>query len=117
MKKELTDLPVRTDPPATTDVSERPTLFKRILRRMAPTDLRLGALRRFAFSITLLNVVGHAVLGFEQSWAQLLFAALTAWGIEIILELIEAAAQGRPTPLRGGLKPAIDYLLPAHITG
>ncbi|MGH8931656.1 MAG: enediyne biosynthesis protein UnbU [Egibacteraceae bacterium] len=84
---------------------------------MAPTDLRLGALRRFAFSITLLNVVGHAVLGFEQSWAQLLFAALCAWGIEITLELIEAAVQGRPTPLRGGLKQAIDYLLPAHITG
>jgi hypothetical protein len=84
---------------------------------MVSGDLRIAALRRFAVAITVLNVVGHAILGFEQSWAQLCFAALTAWGIEAALELVEAAVQRRPTPLRGGLGQAIDYLLPAHITG
>ncbi len=33
-------------------------------------DMRLGALRRFAIAITVLNVLGHTVLGFEQSLAQ-----------------------------------------------
>ncbi|NEQ87997.1 MAG: enediyne biosynthesis protein UnbU, partial [Moorea sp. SIO2I5] len=31
---------------------------------------RLGGLRRFAIAITVLNLLGHTVLGFEQSWAQ-----------------------------------------------
>ena len=31
-------------------------------------DLRLAALRRFAIAITILNVLGHTVLGFEQAW-------------------------------------------------
>lgn len=107
----------RAAPPTTVAPSLRLTRSRKILRRMAPADPRIGALRRFAVAITILNVVGHAVLGFEQSWAQLLFAVLAAWGIEITLELVEAAAQRRPTPLHGGLKQAIDYLLPAHITG
>ena len=32
-------------------------------------DLRLPALRRFAIAISVLNIFGHAVLGFEQSLA------------------------------------------------
>jgi hypothetical protein len=30
---------------------------------------RLADLRRFAIAITVLNILGHTVLGFEQSWA------------------------------------------------
>jgi hypothetical protein len=45
----------------------------------AERDLRLPALRRFAVAITLLNVFGHTVLGFEQSWAQPLAALVTAY--------------------------------------
>jgi hypothetical protein len=104
-------------PPSATASRQRFTRLREILRKMAPADPRIGALRRFGASITIFNIVGHAVLGFEQSWAQLLFAVLAAWGIEITLELAEAAVQQRPTPLRGGIKQAIDYLLPAHITG
>jgi enediyne polyketide synthase len=33
-------------------------------------DFRLAALWRFATAITLLNLLGHFYLGFEQSWAQ-----------------------------------------------
>ena len=83
-----------------------------------PKDLRLPALRRFAFAITLLNVLGHTVLGFEQSWAAPLVGIGTAYAAEIALELIAAWQQGRrPRFLTGGPIGAIDFLLSAHITG
>ena len=53
-------------------------------------DLRLPALRRFAFAITLLNVAGHTVLGFEQAWATPLLALAVAYGTELLLETVEA---------------------------
>ncbi len=83
-------------------------------------DLRLAALRRFAFAITLLNVLGHTVLGFEQSWAAPLVGIATAYAAEIALELVAAWQQGRrPRFLAGGLTltGAVDFLLSAHITG
>ena len=83
-----------------------------------PKDLRLPALRRFAFAITLLNVLGHTVLGFEQSWAAPLVGLGAAYATEIALELIAAWQQGRrPRLLTGGPVGAIDFLLSAHITG
>jgi len=78
---------------------------------------RLPALRRFAFAITLLNVFGHTVLGFEQSWAQPLIALATAYLLEILLEFVGAWAETRPQGFAGGIGKFIDYLLPAHITG
>ena len=78
---------------------------------------RLAGLRRFAIAITLLNVLGHSFLGFEQSIAQPLVALATAYSCELGLELIEAWANRRPpkfTKEQGGL---IDFLLSAHITG
>ncbi len=84
----------------------------------APKDLRLPALRRFAFAITLLNVLGHTVLGFEQSWAAPLVGIGAAYAAEIALELIAAWQQGRrPRFLAGGPVGAVDFLLSAHITG
>ena len=83
-----------------------------------PKDLRLPALRRFAFAITLLNVLGHTVLGFEQSWAAPLVGIGAAYATEIALELIAAWQQGRrPRFLGGGTVGAVDFLLSAHITG
>jgi hypothetical protein len=85
---------------------------------MEPKDLRLPALRRFAFAITLLNVLGHTVLGFEQSWAAPLVGIGAAYATEIALELIAAWQQGRrPRLLAGGPVGAVDFLLSAHITG
>jgi hypothetical protein len=81
-------------------------------------DLRLPALRRFAFAITLLNVLGHTVLGFEQSWAAPLVGIAAAYAAEIVLEIIAAWQQGRQPRFRtGGVTGAIDFLLSAHITG
>jgi hypothetical protein len=80
-------------------------------------DLRLGALRRFAIAITILNVLGHTVLGFEQSWAYPLVALATAYSLEILLELVDARVHRRPPRYIGGARNLVDFLLSAHITG
>jgi len=79
-------------------------------------DLRLPALRRFAIGITVLNVCGHAFLGFEQALAAPFTALLVAYGSETLLETVEAWRVGRPPRYRGGVRAAIDFLLSAHIT-
>ncbi|MDY6785177.1 MAG: enediyne biosynthesis protein UnbU [Cyanobacteriota bacterium] len=78
---------------------------------------RLAGLRRFAIAISILNLLGHTILGFEQSWAQPLIALLTAYSTELILEFIDAKTNQRPLNCAGGLQNFIDFLLPAHITG
>lgn len=80
-------------------------------------DLRLAALRRFATAITLLNVLGHTVLGFEQSLAQPIVSLLVAYSMEILFELIESRRLGRRPRFLGGGTTFIDFLLSAHITG
>ena len=88
---------------------------------MTPKDsskaTRLTALRRFATTITILNVVGHIYLGFEQSWAQPLVALATTYSMELLLELIDARTNQRPLAFAGGMRNLVDFLLPAHITG
>lgn len=83
----------------------------------APRDLRLPALRRFAIAITVLNLLGHTVLGFEQSWAQPLVALAAAYASELLLAALEARRQGRPAPWAGGRQRLLDALLAPHITG
>jgi enediyne biosynthesis protein E5 len=75
------------------------------------TSNRLAGLRRFAAAITLLNILGHTVFGFEQSWAQPLVSLAAAYSMEILLEL----AGGRRRAWLS--RDTIDFLLPAHITG
>jgi hypothetical protein len=78
---------------------------------------RLPALRRFAVAITILNILGHTFLGFEQSWAQPLVALATTYGMEILVEVMTARSARRRPCFAGGLGPFVDFLLPAHITG
>jgi len=80
-------------------------------------DTRLAGLRRFAFAITLLNVLGHTVLGFEQSWAQPLVSLAAAYSTELLLEWVSARAAGRRARFLGGPKVLMDFLLSAHISG
>ncbi len=77
---------------------------------------RLGGLRRFAVAITVLNILGHTVFGFEQSLAQPLVAMATAYILEIAFELIDAWANRRPLKFTGGVRNFIDFLLSAHIS-
>jgi enediyne biosynthesis protein E5 len=81
-------------------------------------DTRLPALRRFATAITLLNIFGHTVLGFEQAWATPVVALLAAYSSEMLFEVLEAWKLGRrPRFLGGGAVGFIDFLLSAHISG
>jgi enediyne biosynthesis protein E5 len=80
-------------------------------------DMRLAALRRFAVAITFLNVLGHTVLGFEQSLAQPLVSLLTAYSTEILLEWMGSRLSGRQPRFLGPGTTFIDFLLSAHITG
>jgi enediyne biosynthesis protein E5 len=78
---------------------------------------RLAGLRRFAIAITLLNLLGHTVLGFEQSWAQPLVAVGAAYSVKLLLEVVDAQINRRSPLFSGGFQKFIDFLLPAHITG
>ena len=79
---------------------------------------RLGGLRRFAVAITVLNILGHAFFGFEQSYAQPLVAVAAAYVTELLLEIIDARCNRRPLRfLGGGLGKFVDFLLSAHISG
>jgi len=78
---------------------------------------RLGGLRRFAIAITLFNILGHTIFGFEQAWIQPFLGTVTAYVCEIWFELVECYIQHRKPRFSGGFKNKIDFLLSAHITG
>ncbi|GAB4199941.1 MAG: hypothetical protein OHK0022_20580 [Roseiflexaceae bacterium] len=78
---------------------------------------RLGGLRRFAIAITILNIVGRSLLGFEQSWAQWFVALGTAYTMEFAIEGVLAWSQRRRPAFLGGLGTMVDFLLSAHIAG
>jgi enediyne biosynthesis protein E5 len=85
---------------------------------MRSDTARLGGLRRFAIAITVLNILGHTYFGFEQSWAHPIVAVLTAYSVELLLELVAARADRRtPRFLGGGPRRFVESLLSAHITG
>ncbi|WP_414940378.1 enediyne biosynthesis protein [Amycolatopsis sp. cmx-11-51] len=78
----------------------------------------ITALRRFAISITIFNILGYTLLGFEQPWSWPLVALATAYATEIVLELVGARMEGRATRFAGGgPKGMMEFLFPAHITG
>jgi hypothetical protein len=83
---------------------------------MSPAERRIAALRRFALGITGLTLVGHAWLGFEQSWAQVVVSMATCYSVELALECADAWSGRRPARFRGGPIALLDFLLPAHIT-
>jgi hypothetical protein len=61
---------------------------------------RLPGLRRFAVAISILNVLGHTVFGFEQAWATPFVALAAAYGTELVLEWADARVSHRPARLR-----------------
>ena len=82
-----------------------------------PSDPRYLALRNFAISISVFNVLGYTVLGFEQPWLWPILAVLAAYTTEIAFELISAWAQRRSPRFTGrGPRGVLEFLLPAHIT-
>jgi hypothetical protein len=88
-----------------------------VRERPVVRDVRLMALRRFAIAITVLNVLGHTVLGFEQAWIVPVVAIATAYATELALEAADAWATDRQRRFGNDLRSVVDFLLPAHITG
>ncbi len=77
----------------------------------------IKALRNFAISITVFNIFGYTVLGFEQPWLWPFVALATGYTLEIVLETVGARAEGRvPRYLGNGPRGLIQFLYPAHIT-
>ncbi|MBB6549832.1 enediyne biosynthesis protein [Nonomuraea rubra] len=77
----------------------------------------ITALRRFAISITVFNILGYTWFGFEQPWTWPFVALATGYTVEIVLEVIGARAEGRaPRFLGNGPRGLMEFLLPAHIT-
>jgi hypothetical protein len=63
--------------------------------------LRLFALWYFTLLMIGWNVLGHVRLGFEQSWATPVVAVLTAIGVSILLDWIDARAKNREVRFAG----------------
>jgi hypothetical protein len=78
---------------------------------------RLGGLRRFAIAISVFNILGHTVFGFEQAWIQPLASIFTAYVCEIWFELVDCYVHARKPRFSGGWQNKVDFLLSAHITG
>jgi hypothetical protein len=78
---------------------------------------RDGGLIRFSIAITILNVLGHLWLGFEQSWLTPFVALAASYGTELAGEWAGARAAGRPPRFAGSVKTFVMFLLSAHITG
>src|SRR5262249_31011551 len=80
-------------------------------------DKRVKALQRFAVSITVCPMVGPLFLGFEQAPITPIACVLTGYVVDLILETLNARAEGRPAGYAGGWRQLVTYLLPAHIAG
>lgn len=75
------------------------------------------ALRNFAISITVFNIVGYLLLGFEQPYLWPFAALLTGYIVEIGLETVSAKLEGRMPRFAGnGMRGMVEFLYPAHIT-
>jgi enediyne biosynthesis protein E5 len=75
------------------------------------------ALRNFAISITVFNIIGYVLLGFEQPWLWPFVAVLTGYTVEIGLESLAARLERRMPRFAGrGVRGMVEFLYPAHIT-
>lgn len=98
-----TSRPVPTPPPAPPGLT--------------PDQRRVKALTRFAISITVFNILGHTVLGFEQAPITPIVAVLVSYATAMGFEALDAWARGTRPGYAGGTRELVVFLLPAHITG
>lgn len=103
---------------ATDTVNATPHVVQNWTKKKEPNrDPRYLALRNFALSISVFNVFGYTLLGFEQPWLWPIVCVLVAYAVEITLELISAWAQERKPRFQGnGARGMYEFLLPSHIT-
>jgi len=80
-------------------------------------DVHYLALRNFALSISVFNILGYTLLGFEQPWIWPLLALAVGYTTDLAFESLSAwSARRRPRYLGNGLRGLYEFMLPAHIT-
>jgi hypothetical protein len=79
--------------------------------------LRLFALWYFTTLMIVWNILGHTVLGFEQSWASPLVGVGAAIAMQIFLEWVDAKAKNRELRFAGGFGAFMNFLPAAIIPG
>jgi hypothetical protein len=80
-------------------------------------DPRYLALRNFAISISVFNIFGYTILGFEQPWLWPIMAVAFGYAVDLSMETLSGWAYRRPPRYRGnGVRGLYEFLLPAHIT-
>ena len=79
--------------------------------------LRLFALWYFTVLMVVWNLLGHTLLGFEQSWASPIAAIATAIVMQMLLEWVDATAKNRELRFAGGVGPFLNFLPAALIPG
>ena len=79
--------------------------------------LRLFALWYFTVLMIVWNVLGHTVLGFEQSWATPVAAVLTAIVVSMFLDWVDARAHDREVRFAGSLGSFLNFLPACLIPG
>ena len=79
--------------------------------------LRLFALWYFTFLMIIWNVIGHTVLGFEQSWATPLTAVATSIAVSIFLDWVDARSRNRELRFTGNFGQFLNFLPACLIPG
>jgi len=79
--------------------------------------LRLFALWYFTTLMIVWNILGHTVLGFEQSWATPVTAVLTAVAVSMFLDWVDARARNRQLRFAGSLGNFLNFLPACLIPG
>lgn len=80
-------------------------------------NLRLFALWYFTTLMIVWNIVGHTMLGFEQSWATPITAIGVAVAVSMFLEWIDARANDRELRFAGSAQNFINFLPACLIPG
>jgi hypothetical protein len=78
---------------------------------------RYFALWYFTTLLIVWNILGHTVLGFEQSHLQSIVGVSWAIGLQVLLEWIDARAGGRRPRYTGSWANFLNFLPPAIIPG
>jgi hypothetical protein len=79
--------------------------------------LRLFALWYFTILMIIWNILGHTVLGFEQSWLAPIVGVGTALVMQFLLEFVDARANQRELRFAGGVGNFLNFLPAAIIPG
>jgi len=75
---------------------------------------RVLALKRFAAAATLFNIFGKTVLGFEQSWLQIIVSVTAGLVTELLLETVDAKMRKREARYKNQSHP-FHFFLPAYV--